>query len=178
MFFSLFQIMKPKLPRKLATSARINLNKYWHALEELMPVSCRALDESDSNAINENLDNERRLAAMRLSELQEIGNCGSSDSSGVCTIPSLNTTLGKKTSHLKLSTTSSNVLLDSQSSSSALSSSLMNIDCSPSSSTCDVDSTPMTESPCLFTSFSNREYSDENTPPLNGPSITGGNASR
>lgn len=63
--------MKPRLPRKLATSARINLNKYWHALEDLMPIGRRAFDESESNAINENIDNERRLAAMRLADIQE-----------------------------------------------------------------------------------------------------------
>lgn len=61
------QPMRPRLPRKLATSARINLNKYWQVLEELMPAR-RVLDEADSNAINENIDNEQRLAAMQLSD--------------------------------------------------------------------------------------------------------------
>ncbi|KAG8293025.1 hypothetical protein J6590_027132 [Homalodisca vitripennis] len=66
----LIKPMKPRLPRKLANSARINLNKYWHALEELIPVSRKVFDESDCNAINENIDNEHRLAAMQLSDSQ------------------------------------------------------------------------------------------------------------
>lgn len=63
----MLQPMRPRLPRKLAASARINLNKYWQVLEELMPAR-RVLDEADSNAINENIDNEQRLAAMQLSD--------------------------------------------------------------------------------------------------------------
>ena len=65
-----FQPMKPMLPRKLTSSARINLNLYWNLLEEL--VTCDVTmevqdggiesfnDDVDmSNEINENLANER-----------------------------------------------------------------------------------------------------------------------
>lgn len=36
-----------------------------------MPIGRKAFDESDCNAINDNIDNERRLAAMHLSEDEE-----------------------------------------------------------------------------------------------------------
>jgi hypothetical protein len=55
--------MKPVLPRKLTSSARINLNNYWNILEELVPCDVTMNDGSDdvdmSNEINENLANER-----------------------------------------------------------------------------------------------------------------------
>ena len=55
--------MKPMLPRKLTSSARINLNNYWNILEELVPcditMSSRSDDVDMSNEINENLANER-----------------------------------------------------------------------------------------------------------------------
>ena len=57
------QPMKPMLPRKLTSSARINLNNYWNILEELVPcdvtMSVRRDDVDMSNEINENLANER-----------------------------------------------------------------------------------------------------------------------
>ncbi|KAJ9574454.1 hypothetical protein L9F63_008380, partial [Diploptera punctata] len=63
--------MKPMLPRKLTSSARINLNQYWNVLEELMVTSGVTMQVQDgglhsleddvdmSNEINENLANER-----------------------------------------------------------------------------------------------------------------------
>ena len=55
--------MKPRLPRKLTSSAIINLNNYWNILEELVPcdvkMSIRNDDVDMSNEINENLANER-----------------------------------------------------------------------------------------------------------------------
>lgn len=55
--------MKPMLPRKLTSSARINLNNYWNILEELVPcdvtMSVQKDDVDMSNEINENLANER-----------------------------------------------------------------------------------------------------------------------
>jgi len=57
------QPLKPMLPRKLTSSARINLNNYWNILEELVPcdvtMSVRRDDVDMSNEINENLANER-----------------------------------------------------------------------------------------------------------------------
>jgi hypothetical protein len=55
--------MKPILPRKVTSSARINLNQYWNILEELVPcnitVDIQDHDVDMSNEINENLANER-----------------------------------------------------------------------------------------------------------------------
>ncbi|XP_063243647.1 uncharacterized protein LOC134542952 [Bacillus rossius redtenbacheri] len=70
------KIAKPMLPRKITSSARINLNKHWNALEELVMCSMpqRGIqhggrDADISNEINENLANERlessRLGACR-----------------------------------------------------------------------------------------------------------------
>ncbi|KAJ8893547.1 hypothetical protein PR048_006145 [Dryococelus australis] len=63
---SLLQIMKPMLPRKITSCARINLNKYWNILEELVTCSMPHYEIQDggrdsdmSNEINENLANER-----------------------------------------------------------------------------------------------------------------------
>ncbi|PSN58207.1 hypothetical protein C0J52_05983 [Blattella germanica] len=64
------QSMKPMLPRKLTSSARINLNLYWNILEELVPCDMNMElqdgsyesfeDDVDmSNEINENIANER-----------------------------------------------------------------------------------------------------------------------
>jgi hypothetical protein len=51
------------LPRKVTSSARINLNQYWNILEELVPCNITSdipCDDVDmSNAINENVANER-----------------------------------------------------------------------------------------------------------------------
>ncbi|CAH1383111.1 unnamed protein product [Tenebrio molitor] len=51
--------VKPRLSRKIVSSARVNLNCYWAKFEELTTkplIPCSALD----NEINENLANEMR----------------------------------------------------------------------------------------------------------------------
>jgi hypothetical protein len=53
------QPVKPRLSRKIVSSARVNLNCYWAKFEELTTkplIPCSALD----NEINENLANEIR----------------------------------------------------------------------------------------------------------------------
>lgn len=66
--------MKPKLPRKLARTPRINLNKYWNLFEEMMTndnsgnssrqeqsaeQNSRLFEDLDmNNEINENISNE------------------------------------------------------------------------------------------------------------------------
>ncbi|XP_075210136.1 uncharacterized protein LOC142317455 [Lycorma delicatula] len=53
------QLQKPSLARKLVGSAKINLNEYWSVFEAMM-------DPNSSNLENENMDNERRLAELKL----------------------------------------------------------------------------------------------------------------
>lgn len=67
--FLVLQPMKPMLPRKLMSSARVNLNLYWSVLEEMMAPRAAHSDDVDdddaTNAANENADNERLEAASR-----------------------------------------------------------------------------------------------------------------
>ncbi|KAL0275220.1 UNVERIFIED_CONTAM: hypothetical protein PYX00_003147 [Menopon gallinae] len=68
----LVQIMKPKLPRKITRTAKINLNRYWSMFENMMvpeggspssnsnAVNNEFVDTSMNNEINENISNEQR----------------------------------------------------------------------------------------------------------------------
>ncbi|RZF36854.1 hypothetical protein LSTR_LSTR004542 [Laodelphax striatellus] len=55
------QIKRPCLVRKLVGSARINLNDYWKVLEATM-------DPHSNNCENENIDNERKMANLRIKD--------------------------------------------------------------------------------------------------------------
>ncbi|XP_069705797.1 uncharacterized protein [Periplaneta americana] len=81
------QPMKPMLPRKLTSSARINLNQYWNILEELVHCDISMdiqdggenfVDDFDmSNEINENLANERLEQSRDLHSV--LSTCQSAD---------------------------------------------------------------------------------------------------
>ncbi|XP_022196505.2 uncharacterized protein LOC111053881 [Nilaparvata lugens] len=55
------QVKRPCLVRKLVGSARINLNDYWKVLEATM-------DPHANNCENENIDNERKMANLRIKD--------------------------------------------------------------------------------------------------------------
>lgn len=64
--------MKPRLPRKITRTARINLNKYWSVFESMMVTDRNAqssnanaagnefVDTAMNNEINDNISNEQR----------------------------------------------------------------------------------------------------------------------
>lgn len=63
--------MKPRLPRKIVSSARVNLNAYWSQFEELSKqlLTYDAADWSNAEAYQENEINDNLI-----NELMELGN--------------------------------------------------------------------------------------------------------
>merc|ERR1711994_142881 len=83
------RLMKPRLPRKVTSSARINLNKFWNELEEfyqrhedrrennnniIMPEWARNNTdrEEEENRLNEKLEMERGQESFFLSPLPRL----------------------------------------------------------------------------------------------------------
>jgi len=77
------QLMKPRLPRKVTTSARINLNKFWGELEEfytrgrtvtekpiVIPEWTNTDSEEEENRLNEQIEAESRQSGERIEPME------------------------------------------------------------------------------------------------------------
>merc|ERR1712080_619075 len=77
------RLMKPRLPRKVTSTARINLNKFWGELEEfytrgrtetekpiVMPVWENTDSEEEENRLNEQIEEERRQGGQRMEPME------------------------------------------------------------------------------------------------------------
>lgn len=71
-FFSLIQPLKPKLTRKIVSSAKLNLNRYWHKFEELLSVDNTKKPFEDSTTyrllplVNKKLKSSKSVTSMPL----------------------------------------------------------------------------------------------------------------
>lgn len=59
--FDLLQPLKPKLPRQIVRSAKVNLNRYWHKFEEMMTI--------DNPRDNQDHLNNHQASALELTHL-------------------------------------------------------------------------------------------------------------